>query len=52
MKSIKNNFIKEEVGKFYFIIGFTLLLGSLIKEPTASQSIVAMGPYFLMIKVV
>ena len=23
MKSIKNNFIKEEVGKFYFIMGFT-----------------------------
>ena len=48
----KNDFLKKEINIFYLLIGFTLLLGSLIKEPTASHIIIALGPYLLMLKVI
>lgn len=50
--SNKNNFVKEEISIFYLLIGFALLLGSLIKEPTASHALIALGPYLLMLKVI
>lgn len=50
--SSRKNLFREEINIFYLLIGLTLLLGSIIKEPTSSHIIVALGPYLLMLQVI